>query len=123
MSSRWRLLGALGEHALDDVGRLLGADLELLEEVALELAQHVVCDLHFSGRPADTELDAREVAAAELVGDGAKSVVGVQAAAELDLYLSRRQVDLIVYDEDLLRLKVMVSPALIWASAPGSSTA
>ena len=50
----------------------------------------------------NAKIDSCKVAAAQLVGNGAQAVVGVEAPAQLEAHLARSEVDLVVDHQDLL---------------------
>ena len=68
---------ALQAHLAGICGALT-AELELLEEASLELAQGIVGDAHPPGWPSNAHTHAGEVTGAQLVCDRAKAVVGVE---------------------------------------------
>src|SRR5690606_39233078 len=72
--------------------------------------EHVVHDLVAAprSRMADADAQPPEILA-DVLGDVADAVVAGMAAIELQLRAARRQIDLVVYDEDVRRLDLVVA--------------
>ena len=95
---------AVGDDALDRVGRLFDGDVHRLALALGDARQHVVGAALLRRRLADTDPHAHELVGVQVLFDRAQAVVAGEAAADLHPQHGRREVELVVHDHDLIGL-------------------